>query len=185
MGFLSKTYERYITGEKREEDKTPMDRYLESIRWVDLGHDDFLFAMYDFPLNYLDESSELLSLVDLEHIQQNLPEGVYVLSKGLIKWIQDNCVVMRNVKRNTDITTSIVCASKITANEIHFNIDVCNKSKTSKYFLKKKDVVNNFQHIEINEIGPKKFPSYLGTTKEIPVGTTEEKTYMIKLVKLK
>ena len=68
----------------------------------------------------------------------------------------------------------------------------------STYFIRETDlpdrnnplwsyIKSNIDNIELTEIGPKKFPSYLGTVKRLPSfkSNCDVKKYSIKLVKLK
>ena len=200
MGLWSKGIERSQTGDKRLECKSPFQRYLDKVEWVDLGHD-VLYARYDFPLDYTTNEGSLISLNEITDIIIELPEGITLMNKNHVKWLQDNCkiVLYQDIdEKLRDLVTSICCVSSITKDFINFNLDMYSKNQLTTYFLKNVDApdtndpIKNFIYrvtdiIEVTDIGPKKFPSYLGTVKRIPTIKTSHdlKQYMIKVVKLK
>lgn len=171
---------RSKSGEKRIEDTTPFERYFKHIEWVDLGNPDVLYALNDFPLDYEKYSMELLSINDIKEIQNTLPEGVTIITKANIKWLKDNC----KVGLTKFGTQMIGCMSEINNYQIFFNTYEENNERFAIYFLKHMEDENR---IMITEVGPKKFPSYLGTVIEVPNYTQkfDEKKYTIKLVKEK
>lgn len=189
MGFLSKTISRAKSGDKRIEDETPFDRYLKNVEWVDMGNRNILFAKHDFPLDYL-RTDNKLSFNDIKEILESLPDNISIISKSQIKWLRDNCKVIKYKipeKEDDILYSSICCINPNTEEDIHFNLCVTNGAQEAKYFLRIiKDRTNlTVPKIEINGIGPMKFPSYLGTSKIVYSFKDEEKLYNIKLVKLK
>ena len=93
-GFLSKTLGRTKSGEKRLENKTPIDDYLKTIEWVDLGHPKYLFAKYDY--GYSDRHRySYLSLNEVEKIIGNLPKGISYLQKPVVDWIKEECNIFK------------------------------------------------------------------------------------------
>ena len=200
MGLWSKNVERSQTGEKRLENKSPFERYLEKVEWIDLGHD-VLYPLYDFPLDYTTNEGSLISLDDIEGIISVLPEDITIMNKNHVKWLQDNCKIalcQEKEEKERGLMTSICCVNPKNHEFIYFNLDMYSTKQNTKYFLKNvetpetNDPFKNFYFkyndmIEITEIGPHKFPSYLGTVKRVPVlkNSHDLKEYMIKVVKLK
>ena len=200
MSLWSKGLERAQSGDKRLENKSPFERYLDEVEWVDLGHD-VLYARNDYPLDYRTNEGSLISLDDIEGIVHELPENISIMNKNHIKWLQDNCkiVLYQDIDdKIRDLVTSICCVSPYTKDFVNFNLDMFAKKQLTKYYLKNidtseiNDPIKSFwfkfnDMIEITEIGPKKFPSYLGTVKRVPVlkNLHDTKDYMIKVVKLK
>lgn len=196
----SKGIRRSSSSEKRMEEMSPIERYLSKVEWVDMGHD-VLYARNDYPLNYKDgDPDSLLSFDDILDIMKKLPEGVYIANRNHIKWIQDNCRMIKYQDDDDKLTGKItsICVMGKKHDYIHFNLHPDTKEQMTKYYL------NNFKYtgndnlkalffdkfcdnIEITTIGPKRFPSYLGTPIRVPILKMDAKTkqYMIKLVKLK
>ena len=156
---------------------------MKTIKWVDLGHD-VLYAENDFPID-----DELLSIDDINDIELNLPSGISIMNKNEYKWIQDNCKIIKyqNDKfKNSKLFNSICCMNNM--GYIHFNLPLDIPNQAITYYIKQiSSEVNLYTHIEVNEIGIKKFPSYLGTTKTITKlkSDNDKKIYNLKLVKLK
>ena len=202
MGLWSNGMKRSESGEKRLENMTPFERYLKDVEWVDLGHD-VLYARFDYPLDYLTNEESLMSVEDIKEILDVLPEDISIMNKNHVKFLQDNCKITlyQDVdEKIRDLYTSILCVNPQTKEYISFNLDMCSPKQNTTYFLKEVDAPETndqikslyFRYIdmiEVTEIGPKKFPSYLGTVKRAHVPKTQSeaeiKKYMIKVVKLK
>ncbi|MCM1218916.1 MAG: hypothetical protein NC548_30920 [Lachnospiraceae bacterium] len=193
MGFLSKTLNRAKTGGKRLESMTSLDLYLDKVEWMDLGHD-VLYAKFDMPLDYL-KNSDMLSINDLNEIISNLPDDISIMNKNHIKWIKDNCKVLKfqnSDMKDSDMFTSICCISDITNEDIHFNLPTDTGSIQSiRYFLGyvPNKVTSITKKINYTLVSPSNQNSYLGTPKQEFIYITGEsndyKKYYIKLVKLK
>lgn len=190
MGFMTRSLDRNNIKDKRLEDKTEFDIYLSKVEWVDMGNSHILYAKHDFPLDYL-KTDEKLSLNDIKEIIDKLPDDVKIITKGQIKWLKDNCSVVRNKENEDDILhSSICCISDKTGGETHFNLCMTNGAQESRYFLGfLKNASNLSIKIDKTDVGPIKFPSYLGTPKSHYVfndeKNLEEKLYNIKVVKIK
>lgn len=177
MSFWKSGINRAKTGEKRLENTTPFERYLKDIEWVDLGNPDVMYALNDFPLN---ENLDLLSINDIREIKDSLPEGFAIMTKSNVKWLKDNC----EVGLTKFGSRMIGCMSKLNGYQIFFNIYESEEKQNALYFIK---YLENENRIMMTEVGPNKFPSYLGTVIEVPNYTYnfDEKKYTIKLVKEK
>lgn len=179
----NKRIQKEKSGVKRIEEKTDLDIFLESVEWVDLGHD-VLYSKFDFPVD-----KELLSINDLQELIKNLPTDISIMNKNCFKWIQDNCKIIKyqdETLRNSNLITSICCGNK--KGYIHFYLPLNTEKQKITYFIKELSSKDNiFTSIEVNEIGPDKFPSYLGTTRTIRKFKMDNniKQYNIKLVKIK
>lgn len=200
MSLWKRGIERSKTGEKRLENKSPFEIYLDKVEWVDLGHD-VLYAQFDYPLDYTTNEDSLLSLGDIIDIMNVLPPDITIMNKNHVKWLQDNCHIVLHQdidEKVKNLVTSICCVNPKTQKYISFNLDMFSKNQVTPYYLKTieyddvRDPIRNIfnmmtDHIELTEIGPKKFPSYLGTVKRLNVLKYEKDTkkYMIKVVKLK
>lgn len=198
MSLWSKGIDRSKSGDKRLENKSPFERYMDKIEWVDLGHD-VLYARWDYPLDYK-TNNECLSLNDIKNILEILPNDISIMNKNHVKWLQDNCKIIKyqdDDDKLTGLITSICCVCK-SYEYIHFNLDMSTSKQLSTYFIRETDlpdrnnplwsyIKSNIDNIELTEIGPKKFPSYLGTVKRLPSykNNSDVKKYNIKLVKLK
>lgn len=180
MGFWRTGIERGKTGEKRIEETTPFERYLKDIEWIDLGNPDVMYAMNDFPIDYENSNNDLLSINDIRELKLILPEDVAIITKANIKWLKDNC----NVGLTKFGPQMIGCMSKLNGYQIFFNVYEGDEKRNALYFLKYLESENR---IMMTEVGPNKFPSYLGTVIEVPNYTYnfDEKKYTIKLVKEK
>lgn len=199
MGLWTKGIERSKTNEKRLEDTSPIERYLSKVEWVDLGHD-VLYARWDCPLDYK-INSELFSFNEIMDILSIIPEDISIMNKNHVKWLQDNCKIIKyqddDDKLNNKITS--ICCIGNNHDYIHFNLNMSTEKQLSTYFIKNRDLPdrpnnllweyfrNKLDNIELTEIGPNKFPSYLGTVKRISTFKSEcdIKKYNIKFVKLK
>lgn len=185
MGILSKTITRSKTNNKRLENKSPFERYLEKVEWVDIGHD-VLYAKHDFPIE-----DGLFSLEDIEIISENLPKDIFIMNKNQYKWIQDNCKIIKyqdDEYKNSKITSSICCINEQLNECIHFNLPLNMSDQSITYYIKTITSTMDYAFlVEENQVGPKKFPSYLGTTKRKHVLKTDKdkKIYNIKIIKLK
>lgn len=185
MGVIGKTLIRHKKGEKRQEDKSLFEVYLDKVEWVDMGHD-VLYAKYDFPIE-----DGLLSIEDIEMIIEKLPKDIFIMNKNQFKWIQDNCKIIKyqdDEFKKSKIISSICCVNEQLNECIHFNLPLNMSNQSITYFIKNIPTTMDYCFlIEENQIGPKKFPSYLGTTKRNYLMKTDKdkKLYNIKVVKLK
>lgn len=156
--------------EDRIENTTPLERFAKRTDWVDLGHDDVLFSIIDYDRE--------LSISEIIEYEKDLGDGIHIMNKSHIKWIKDNCTVMKY-----DVTkyNCIRCVSGITGLQILFRYD----DELGYYFINynEKD-----KRVEYTTVGPNKFPSYLGTPMSsyiIDDSVMEEEKYKLKLVKEK
>lgn len=76
---------------KREEDKTYIDRYIETIEWVDIGNPDYLFAKYDFN----DSEFSVEELLNTEY-----PKGVGLMNSDEFYYVKENCELFLADKGN-------------------------------------------------------------------------------------
>ena len=76
-GLWNKGLNRTKSGEKRLGDITELDKYIDSITWVDLGHNEYLFAKL--------ESNELFTVEDI--INMNFPKDIKFMDYDLFNWI--------------------------------------------------------------------------------------------------
>lgn len=178
MGMWKSGIDRVKSGDKRLEEMTPFERYFKDIEWVDMGNPDVLYALNDFPLNYENSFSELLSIDEINNIK--LPDDVSIITKANIKWLKDNC----DVGLTKFGQKMVGCMSKINGRQIFFNLYNTDEDPIAIYFLKH---MSDEARIMLTKVGPNNFPSYLGTVTEVPVYTQkfDEKKYTIKLVKEK
>lgn len=51
MGVLKSLTDEYFGKTKRDEEKTPFEKYMENVEWVDIGNRSYLFAKTDFEDN--------------------------------------------------------------------------------------------------------------------------------------
>lgn len=93
-GIWTKGVERSKNDEKRIGDKTPYDNYFKNIEWVDLEHPKYLFAKNDFPE---------LSINQLKIFINCIPEGIEILDKNLLDYLNNTCIVSKS--DNSDIET--------------------------------------------------------------------------------
>lgn len=189
MGFLSKTLGRSHKDEKRIEDSIPFDTYIKKIEWIDLGHKNFLFAKYDFPLDYTRTDENLLSIEEILEIEKRLPSNIHIITKSNLEWLKHNCKIVKYNPENWDnfLTHSICCISDRTDEMIHFNVSMTIGSQEQQYYIKESKTTPHYVAIEETRVGPHKFPSYLGTVKISYVynSNMNENKYSIKLIKLK
>ena len=80
-GLWAKGIERSKTGEKRMGDLTEFDRYIETIKWVDMGHPDYLFAEYDYA------GDEITGAV-FKNLK--FPKGISIMNSELYTWLLNN-----------------------------------------------------------------------------------------------
>ena len=141
-GFLSKTYDRYRTGERRIEDRTVVDRfmdYITTIEWVDMSSG-FLYAKYDFP--------EMLCVEDIIEIQKKLPKDIYMAGYKEYEFIKRTCNA--EMSENNDGEPCIDEISGEFEDDDHFvsfNLykDKNNKFKEQVHYLKNYKDYNNVQ----------------------------------------
>ena len=114
-GLWSKGIDRSKSGEKRLGDITDFDKYVPTIKWVDMGHPEYLFAEYDF-------EKRGMTANEIEHLK--LPEGVSMMSSDVFKEL---CKIKDIFKRATSVDNDITYKdikfeNKITGNKIYFSI---------------------------------------------------------------
>ena len=79
----SKGVERSKSSKKRLQDKTIFDEYLKTIEWVDMGHDEYLFAKEDMP--------EILNLNQIKDFINTKPDNIHFMNKKLINFLNSSC----------------------------------------------------------------------------------------------
>lgn len=122
-GFIGKTLDRYKSGEKRTENITKLDRFIENeIEWVDMGHPDYLFGQIDC-LDYTMNGKEIENL--------KLPKDVEYLNPDVMDWIELHSkrgFTKTFPKKKTYTSTD-------TLNKIYFHIVDEDGSPDIDYFL--------------------------------------------------
>ena len=136
-GLWSKGLERAQSGERRIEDRTIVDRfmdYIKTIEWVDMSNE-FYYAKYDFP--------EMLCVEDIIEIEKKLPNDIYMAGNKEYAFIQNTCVA--EMSKNDDGDDCIDEISGEFEDDDHFVAFNLYKNKNNKfkeqvhYFKKYKD----------------------------------------------
>ena len=110
-GFMTRSLNRSKSDStKRLQNKTPIDDYIKTIEWVDLGHDDLLFAKLDYGYDKFHDY-ELLSIEDINKIMSNLPSDVSVMNNENFSWLKENCVFLseNEIKVTSGINNYTTC----------------------------------------------------------------------------
>lgn len=92
MGILLNLTEEYFKDEKRSEDMTEFDKYLDEVEWVDLGHPKYLFAKKDFCEDYTQEydSKNFLTTYDLYEYTKDIKSRYKFITKDVMLWLLEN-----------------------------------------------------------------------------------------------
>ena len=172
-GFLSKTLGRTKSGQKRLEDSTDFDIYVNSdeIEWVDMGHPKYLFAKYDYEKPF--------DVKDIEGIIKRLPKNIKIAGKKEFDYLTQNCKYFTDYLPQTD-----TFVFKYMSNQK--DVVCCKVSKIlgTPYFNRVTSHVDDkFVNIRFYEFNRYKIP-YTGVTK-ILYSTSTSKYLSIKLVKEK
>ena len=137
-GLWSKGLERAQTGDKRKEKYTFFDEYISSIKWIDMGHPEYLFAEYDF-------NERELSIQEINDFEFH--RSVKILSSQVFDFLQHN-----NISKDlTNKCDKIEFKNNITNEKIYFlNNDnyITNFSLSDEKF--KVDVIDFFPKGKIN-----------------------------------
>lgn len=116
--LFKSSIDRIKSGEKRAEDKTEFEDYINEIEWVDMGHPEYLFAKYDY--------YNPLSINDI--INTKYPDNISICPKEvfrfLIKDTNRNKVQLKDSPYNyKNFSYVFSYNSSITNQYIYFNID--------------------------------------------------------------
>ena len=76
--LFKKSIDRVKSGEKRTEDLTEIDYYINEIEWVDLGHPDYLFSAHD-------KKFKIIDILDYKW-----DEKINYMDEKIHDWILDN-----------------------------------------------------------------------------------------------
>ena len=82
-GFWKDGIKRAKSNEKRIEDITEFDKYIETIEWVDMGDSEYLYAKFDY--------DEMFSMEDLSKLK--LPEGISIATTEEINIVRINATL--------------------------------------------------------------------------------------------
>lgn len=172
-GMWKSGVERAKSGEKRIEDMSDFEKYLNHVEWMDIGHEEYLFAKYDIyeepNANYYEDTRNnfLFSIVEIKDIEKSLPKGVYIMNDDDIEWIKENGYIGSN--------GHTVCASYGTKNKkfIYFSKPI------NPYFLCSLKIDEDTQYVACKTL--------IGNQREIRTGhySINDKKYRFKLVKRK
>lgn len=83
MGILKKITDEYFGDEMRDEDKHPLNKYLRTVKWVDIGHRKYLFAKTDFENNSFSPED----LVDIFDVLKKYNDEYTVMGRQTFQWI--------------------------------------------------------------------------------------------------
>ena len=112
-GLWSKTLNRGRTDNKRLEDRNPQfEKYFETIKWVDMGHPDYLFAEYDYP------GDEITGFV-FKNLK--FPKGISIMNSELYNWLLNTTTKYTILGKPGE--KYYQRTSKITNEPIYFNIN--------------------------------------------------------------
>ena len=76
-GLWNKGLNRTKSGEKRLGDITELDKYIDNVTWVDLGHKEYLFAKLEY--------NELFTVEDI--LNMSFPKDIKFMDYDLFNWI--------------------------------------------------------------------------------------------------
>lgn len=123
MGVLKNLTDEYFKKTMREEDVTPFDRYMKTVKWVDMGHPKFLFAENEIHKD-IDYSSHRVSEKELFNFNENYKGEYELMDERVMKWLLENnsfSLTRENIPYRK--VNSILVENKDSGNKIEISID--------------------------------------------------------------